>query len=420
MSAPASGRLRVLHLSHDLGANDFVDHVVSFADRERFELSVCSLRPESAYPDARYEERGFRHWVFDAPSRRHFPALLPRLSALLRTERINVLHTHHYYEGILGALLKLHTGVRHVLGRHYSDDHRRLARGLKLRGLLALEAFSNRVADVIVAPSLRVAEVLRAQGVPAEHVTRIPYGFDFEAERFRRLTAEERADGRAELGMEGRFVFANVGRHIATKGQPELLEAFARAAAAFPDAHLLFIGDGALRPSLETRVAELGLADRVTFAGWRRDGVRLVQLADAVVHPTHTEAFSQVMVEAMALARPLVMTPVSGTDEVIRSGETGLLVPIGDVDALTQALVRLLGDRDFARALGERAARFVRAQLDIRRIVPRFEALYERVAGRAPAGPSSVPVPGTVAAQAPSAPAGAGALARSPGPKGDR
>jgi glycosyltransferase involved in cell wall biosynthesis len=126
-------------------------------------------------------------------------------------------------------------------------------------------------------------------------------------------------------------------------------------------------------------VRESQLQAQVHFLGWRTDALDLMAAADVVVQPTLHEAFSQVMVEAMALGRPLVISNVSGVEDVVRHAETGLVVPPGDSDGLVQA-IRRVSHREEAERIGGNAMRAVRDLLDIRTIAPQFEALYRRLA----------------------------------------
>jgi glycosyltransferase involved in cell wall biosynthesis len=116
---------------------------------------------------------------------------------------------------------------------------------------------------------------------------------------------------------------------------------------------------------------------RVLFTGWRKDARRLMGAVDVVVHPTLLDSFPQVMVEAMALGKPLITTPAAGPMDQVRPGQTGLMVPMRDVEALYGALVWVRTHEEEARAMGERARAYVQAELDIRSVIPRYEAVYE-------------------------------------------
>jgi glycosyltransferase involved in cell wall biosynthesis len=376
--------LRVLHLARVVNRYDFIDTVVRFADPRRFTMMVGVLDPASNIEDPRYGNGGPRCWVLPARTRGNYPGTILRLSRLLRQERVQVLHTHHYDEAVIGlAAARLARVPATVLGRHYHDELYLVATGPRRRALLAVEGLCNRLAGVIVVPSTAIRDLLTGrQGVPAGKIRVIPYGFDFTAERYRPAGASEVAAVRRRLGIEGAFVVGNVGRQHPLKGQADLIEAFARLAPDLPAARLLMVGDGPARPALEARAAARGVAGRVIFAGWRRDVPLLLDAMDVLAHPTRHEAFSQLMVETLAHGRPLVIGRVAGVPDCVEDGRTAVVVGPGDVDALEAALRWVAAHPDAAGRMGEAGSRHVRATLDIRVVVPRYEAAYREALGR--------------------------------------
>lgn len=138
--------------------------------------------------------------------------------------------------------------------------------------------------------------------------------------------------------MEPRFVC--VGRLVPQKGQLLLLEAVARLAKEGIDIKLVFAGDGTLRNAIEKRIAELRLSDRVTINGWTSNAeVRdLLQSSRAMVLPSFAEGLPVVIMESLALNRPVVTTRIAGIPELVEDGVCGWVVTPGSVDALTDAL----------------------------------------------------------------------------------
>jgi glycosyltransferase involved in cell wall biosynthesis len=136
------------------------------------------------------------------------------------------------------------------------------------------------------------------------------------------------------------------------------------------------VGDGPLRASLEAHARRLGLRERVVFAGVREDVAGVLALLDVVVLPSHTEGLSNVLLESMAMARPVVATAVGGNPDVLRDGVSGRLVPARDAEALAAAVVGLLEDPVRARAMGCEARRVVEREFSRQRMVEAYEALY--------------------------------------------
>ena len=138
----------------------------------------------------------------------------------------------------------------------------------------------------------------------------------------------------------GPLRLVNIGRFSEQKGQVLLIEAMAKVHAAHPQVHLTLVGDGELRGELERTIAALGLQDAVTLTGWLDEaGVRReLAAAHALILPSFAEGLPMVVMEAMAAARPVIATYIAGIPELVRPGETGWLVPAGDIDALAEAV----------------------------------------------------------------------------------
>ena len=154
-------------------------------------------------------------------------------------------------------------------------------------------------------------------------------------------------------------VFLSIGRFSGEKGHLILIEAFARVAADLPAARLVLAGDGELRPRIEARIAALGLADRVRITGWiSSPQVREELLAARVlVQPSFQEGLPVVIMEAMALGRPVISTYVAGIPELVLPGVNGWLVPTGQVEALAHAMAEAAAVPPAAMAKMSAAAR---------------------------------------------------------------
>lgn len=135
----------------------------------------------------------------------------------------------------------------------------------------------------------------------------------------------------------------NIGRFVEQKGQAVLIAAMAHLKHSHPLLRLTLVGDGPLREVLETAAQDAGLSDRVIFAGWRDEGgVReAIANSDALAMPSFAEGLPMVIMEAMAMARPVIATWVAGIPELVRPAETGWLVPAGDAGALAAAISEL-------------------------------------------------------------------------------
>jgi glycosyltransferase involved in cell wall biosynthesis len=192
-----------------------------------------------------------------------------------------------------------------------------------------------------------------------------------------------------EYGMEpGSQIVGVVARLEPEKGHPTLLEAWPRVLREVPEAYLLVVGEGSRRDALEAQARELRIAHRVVFTG-RRDDVPAVTAAlDVAVLPSYREAQGMVILEAMALSRPVVASNVGGIPEMIEDGVTGLLVPPHDPDALAAAIVRLLKNHSLADMLGRAGHDMVHDRFCIELMVDSIATIYDQ--GAAVVRPSEV------------------------------
>ncbi len=380
-------RFRILHFARVINRYDFIDTVIRQANPATFSLMACTLTRESHIAPPDYAAAGIRHWVLSGRARLEYPLTIVRLARLLRRERVDLLHTHHYDEALIGVLAARLAGTRAtVIGRHYHDELYLVAGGAKLRALLAVEGMANRLARRIIVPSTAIRELLVGQqGVAAGKVRVVPYGFEFAAPRYQVPTEAEARAVRADLGLAGAFVVGNFGRHHALKGQDYLIRAFAELLRDVPAARLLMVGDGPFHGALRALVGHLGIARQVSFVGWRTDAVRLMAAVDVVAHPTLLDSFPQVMVEALVLAKPLVVTDAAGPADQIQHGRTGFMIPMRDVGAIHAGLRWVATHPGEARDMGTEGRRYVLEALDITRVIRRYEAVYTELLAEHPA-----------------------------------
>lgn len=367
--------IRVLHFASIINRYDFIDNIIRYADPGRFRVGVCVCSPHSNIAAPVYSDDTPR-WVLGTQSRWRIPWAAQRLACILRRWKADVLHTHHYDEAVIGWLAtRLCPSVRLVVGRHYSNAIYRSSHGMKRRALLGLEQVVNRSAARIVVPSTYIRQILtQRQGIDPDKVDLVPYGF--VAERYDVPSSHVRRV-REDLKLDGQFVLGSFGRLDAEKGQQYLIRAVSQLRSRIPRLHLLLVGEGPERGALQRQIQTAGLGDSVHLLGWRRDAMALMATVDAVVQPTMQEAFSQVMVEALWMRKPLIITDVSGAVDIIRDSDNGLLVPKGDVAALATGIERLSDNRLRTR-LAAAGRKYVEEHLAIDKIIPRYEEAYLR------------------------------------------
>ncbi|MDH3198168.1 MAG: glycosyltransferase [Candidatus Krumholzibacteria bacterium] len=199
----------------------------------------------------------------------------------------------------------------------------------------------RRGADLYLAVSGAVRDDLVAGGVRGASIRVVADGIDLEA--LRALDGRERLRERLGWGAQ-RVVVGQVAALTPEKGQRDLVHAARAVCAARADAHFVIVGDGPLRARLEALARSLGVGERVTFAGFREDALSLLKVFDCFVASSRREGLGSSIMDAHALGVPVVATRTGGIPELVADGETGLLAPPADAEALAGAILRMLGD----------------------------------------------------------------------------
>ena len=265
--------------------------------------------------------------------------------------------------------------VRHGWSELLSvDDFQRVRHSLRVRIMRAIQRFYTNQARAIIAPSAYIAEMVRGWGIRPEKLHII-----YNATPGKLLAPPTRAAARQELSWPGAAaIFVTVTRLAPHKRVDLIVEALAR----LQVGKLYVVGDGPSRAALTTLIEQLGMTERVHLMGAlpHEDTLRVIRAADFFVLSSHTEGLSHTLLEAMQLGTPCIASAVGGNLEVIRDGETGVLVPDGDVEALTEAMQTLASDSALCDKLADAASEDI-SRFSWERLVEQTDALLREVAG---------------------------------------
>lgn len=303
--------------------------------------------------------------------------IVPQIREALGELAPDVVHTHQ-----IGALLyvgralkgRRDVAVVHTEHINHAAKQKSLARALRNRMLWRLASASAArffcVADDI-------ARSVAAFGtVPARKVLTIPNGIDTTAF----AQPGDVAALRAGIGLPGDArVVGTVGRLNEVKRQDLLLRAFAGLAPAYPDLRVLLVGEGPELDALRALAAELGVADRVHFAGYQARPQQFLHLMEIFALPSRHEGMPLAILEAWASGRPVVASKVGGVPKLIADGANGLLFESGDEAGLVAALRSLLDDPARAARLAAAGQRLARDQFDLKVMASAYERHYREV-----------------------------------------
>jgi glycosyltransferase involved in cell wall biosynthesis len=361
--------VRVAHLviGGDVAGGQLVALQLARALRERGDDALFVSPSRGAFTE-RVEAEGFRVVGADVSRLTRLRGMFA-LSQRLHDEQVDVLHTHTLAAAnALGRLAARWASIP-VVSHLHIENHFRLSTRWLLR---FADNATARLAAAHVAVSEDTKRAYERQGYPSG-IEVVYNGVSLDGEGARGV--------RAELGIpDGAPLVGEIGRLCDVKGQRELIVALAQV----PEARAVLVGadleqGGAFQTALEHEAERLGVRDRVVFAGRREDAHAVLAALDVLALPSWTEGLPLVALEAMAQRRPVVATPVGGTPEVVVDGETGLLVPPRDPDALAAALRRLLDDADLRRRMGEAGYERVRERFSADAMTQRVLELYDEV-----------------------------------------
>lgn len=353
---------------HIGGAEQVAANLTKHLERREFEVTACYLKENGIVGqqmlDAGVDLIPIPGW---RPGRDYFTGL--KLRKLVKQRRIQLLHTHDIHGFMDASLCRLTVpGLRHVHTFHFGNYPHISPRYAKIERLLW------RVPDALIAVGHeQAATIRRLHDIPADRMQVIWNGADAP-------TPELAPEVLAQLPRDGTPVIGSISTLIPQKGLPDLLQAAALLKQLGKRYLMMIAGEGKLRRELEAQAHSLGLQDHVRFLGWvSAASRRALPACDIFVQSSHWEAMSVVVLEAMAGAKPMVITAVGENARVVINEQSGLVVPARTPQALADALGRLLDDPDLRHRLGAAAQQRFGELFTVQQMVHNYEKLYAQL-----------------------------------------
>ena len=388
------GKTRVIHIITRLdkgGSAETTLHIVSSLNMEKYDVFLAhGLSRESNMSIMEKEVVESDLLLAEAKGVRVFalPSLVRRLSfkndllafiniyRLIRRIRPHIVHTHTSKAGLLGRLASflarvpiiIHTPHGHVFHSYYGP--------VMTKVFVFAEKILSFMTDKITALTNRERDEHLEEGIASiEKYVVIHSGVMLD--RLMNMNIDAGA-GRSEFGIaQDSNVIGVVGRLVPIKGHKYLVSAAKRIIKEFRNTVFVFVGDGYLSSRLERQAESVGVRKNIIFTGWRKDAVEILDLFDILVLPSLNEGMGKVLVEGMALGKPIIASNVGGIIDLVRNGENGILVPPGDSDALGEAILQLLKDKNLSEKLGKNGKAMVYPEFDASVMVKQIEDLYE-------------------------------------------
>ncbi|HMR68241.1 MAG TPA: glycosyltransferase [Anaerolineae bacterium] len=350
------------------GAERLLLDAVPLINRQQFDYHFAYLLPEGNYLVPRFEAHNLPVHCLEMSSNYHFPLMLSRLHKLQTQHRFDLIHAHLPLPGILTRLVGRWNGIPVVYTEHNLPErlHPLTQRASKLTygWNQQVWAVSQGVFDSLTrlgwAQKTNVTTLLNS--VPVEQV---------------RAEAVDLDQLRHELDIpREHLVVGTVAVFSRQKRLLDWLQVAHQIANQREGVTFVLAGYGPEEATLRAKVKALGLTDRVRMPGFRPDGRRILGLLDVYLMSSEFEGLPIALLEAMALARPVVATAVGGIPEVVTSGQEGFLTSVGDIDELVRHTIQLLNNPPLRQKMGQYGARKVAKEFHMHERIRAIEETY--------------------------------------------
>lgn len=358
------------------GAEALLTAYASEIERQGFDVRVVVLQNRDGNPEAdRLRANGISVELLPLDKLRRIDQIRAALRRLRRMKP-DIIHAHLEASTLLAGIARIVLRVPVVSTLHTLEYPERLDRA-SARLWVRNRVLAN-IYDRVICLSSAIEANARGHGLSRAPLISISNGIDIA--RFDRDVGHAPEVIRAGLGIpDGSRLVISVAVLRQPKGIDRLIRAVARVRETVPDLHLLIVGDGEEKSRLETLAHDLGVSDSVTFSGFRNDVPDLLRAADLFALPTLWDALPTVLIEAMAAHLPIVASDVGGIPDMVRSETEGLLVPVDDVDALADAISRIMGDDGLRARMASAARQRAEAEFSLPTQIGKLTALYRQL-----------------------------------------
>jgi glycosyltransferase involved in cell wall biosynthesis len=342
-------------------------------DREEFRLSAACFYQGGPIRD-QLESLGVTTYDLNVPGERD-PRALMRARRLIQEVGCDLVHTHLLRADLFGGAAARWAGIPAIVSTVYAIGQFRREKRRRADRLLDAACAALPTHAIAVSEAVKQDCVVRLHMKP-ECISVIHTGIDppqlVDLDRATALRNTWAPEGTGPLVL-------TLARLSYEKGVDTLIDAAAVLRNTHPRARFVVVGDGPDRAELEARISGNGLTGVVKLAGFCEDVWPALAAADVVCLPSKSEGMPNVLLEAMAVGKPIVATSVGGVPEAIASGENGLLAGPGDPLALAAAIARLADDSALAQRLGAAAKQTMEDRFRARDVVARYAELYQRL-----------------------------------------
>ncbi len=371
-------KIRLLHIaSGDLWAGaemQLYSLLESLRDNKRFEISALLLNDGRLAGNLR--NSGIETHIIPE-SEYGFRRIVTAAAAYAEKNKFDIIHSHRYKENILAAILKKRGLAKYLVQTvHGAGEPFTGLASLKSRVFSTLnDYFTRKYFDRIITVSDDLRRRL-SKRFPSAKLLTIHNAIEPRKLAIRRPPRQMRT----ELGIpDDRFLIGSAGRMVPVKGYDRFIMMAKAIRDKSPKTGFILVGEGPQRKALMKIAAEQGLGDTIVFTGFRDDVYDIINSLDIFVISSLHEGIPMVLLEAMALGKPVVATAVGGIGEVIEDGISGMLVPADDLSALAETCLRLIAESGVRQSLSQQSRLRIEREFSTNTLRRRMIELYENL-----------------------------------------
>ena len=361
------------------GGERVFSQIIRGLNKERFSVFVASN------PGGIFEKKLMEVGIKIDPVRmtnRYNLGIISRLKKIIKTKDVRIVHSQGGRADFFARIAARIANVPIII-----SSMAMLVEGydvsISRKGLYVLiDRWTERWVDrfIILSEASRRTLIERHK-IPPEKIVKIHNGIEIEEYHpDLKEVRNKKLELRRELGLKSDMpVIGAIGRLVWQKGFEYLIQAIPQVIETFPEAKFLIVGDGPLRRRLEELSERLKIKDNIIFTGFRSDIKDILATIELLAMPSLLEGLPIVLLEGMAMAKPIVATRIDGMTEVLENGETGLLVPAKNPHELAEVIIEILKNKTKADLLGQNARKIIEEKFSVKRMVEQTELVYEKL-----------------------------------------
>lgn len=361
------------------GGERVFSQVIRGLNKERFGVFVAS-NPGGTF-EKKLTEVGIKIDPLDMTSRYNL-GTISQLKKIIKTKDVQIVHSQggraDFFARIAARIANVPIIISSVAMLVEGYDVSILRKGLYVLIDRWTERWVNKF--IVLSEALRRALIERHK-IPPEKIVRIYNGIELkEYNPDLKEVRSKKLEVRRELGLKNDVpVIGAIGRLVWQKGFEYLIQAIPKVIEVFPETRFLIVGEGPLKDKLKVKSEKLKVKDNIIFTGFRSDIKEILASIDLLVMPSLLEGLPMVLLEGMAMAKPIVATRIDGVTEVLENGKMGLLVPAKNPHALAEAILKVLNNKTKADLLGQNARKMVEEKFSVEKMVEQIEWVYEKL-----------------------------------------